>query len=210
MKLYDVTQPIYEGMPVYKNKEEKQPKFEVTQDFTTGKVHETRIHLDVHTGTHVDAKLHMLPEGETIEAIDIKELVVPCKVFDMTHVEDGITAKELEGLEIAQNDFILFKTKNSYDTEFNFNFIYIKEDAAIHLAQLGIKGVGIDALGIERDQAGHPTHKTLMNNHVIIIEGLALKDVGAGKYLMIAAPLKLVGTDAAPARILLAQDLPNI
>ncbi|TGU65625.1 cyclase family protein, partial [Mesorhizobium sp. M00.F.Ca.ET.186.01.1.1] len=59
------------------------------------------------------------------------------------------------------------------------------------------------ALGIERSQEGHPTHKTLFAAGIVVIEGLRLRDVLPGQYFMVAAPLKLVGTDAAPARVLL-------
>ncbi|MBE2912231.1 cyclase family protein [Anoxybacillus flavithermus] len=200
MNMYDVTAPIFEGMPVYKNKPEKQPKLmTVTNDYVT----ESRIDMDVHTGTHIDAPLHMVKDGETFETIPLEKLVGYCKVLDVTNVDDRITKEDLIHFDIQENDFILFKTKNSFDDAFNFEFIYVAEDAAAYLAEKRIRGVGIDALGVERNQAGHPTHKTLFSHGIIIIEGLRLKDVPAGEYWMVAAPLKLVGTDAAPARVLL-------
>lgn len=210
MKIHDISMSIYEGMPVYKSKEEKQPKFEVTQDFNTGTVHETRIHIDLHTGTHVDAHLHMIKDGDTIEAISLEELVRTCKVFDFTHVTDGISKKDLEAKDIQAHDFVLFKTKNSFDKEFNSEFIYLKEDGADYLTELGINGVGIDALGVERNQPGHPTHKTLMKHGIIIIEGLQLAEIEEDTYLMVAAPLKLLHVDAAPARVILIKDMPLI
>jgi len=200
MKFYDVTAEVYEGMPVYKNKEEKQPKF---QTVTNGHVTETRLSLDLHTGTHVDAPLHMINDGETMETIPLERLVRPVKLFDLTHVKDGITKEDIVDLPIDKGDFILFKTSNSFDEEFNFEFIYVKEDAARYLAEKGIDGVGIDSLGIERAQEGHPTHRTLFQNDIIVMEGLRLKDVEAGQYFMVAAPLKVIGTDASPARVLL-------
>lgn len=200
MKIYDVSMPISEGMVVYKNKLEKQPRLVTV---TSGYVTETRLQLDVHGGTHVDAPLHMVVEGATIESISLERLVRSCKVLDMTHVEDGIDASHLEKYEIESGDFILFKTKNSAEDEFNFNFIYVKEDAARILVAKEVSGVGIDALGVERNQPGHPTHKTLFEGDVIIIEGLRLQEVPAGHYLMMAAPIKLVGTDASPARVIL-------
>jgi arylformamidase len=204
MKIYDVTAPIFEGMPVYKNKPEKQPKFStVTNDYVT----ESRVDMDVHTGTHIDAPLHMVKNGETFETISLEKLVGTCKVFDVTNVEDKILKADITHLDIQENDFVLFKTKNSFDEAFNFEFIYVAEDAAQYLAEKKVRGVGIDALGVERSQPGHPTHKTLFGNNIIIIEGLRLKDVPEGQYFMVAAPLKLVGTDAAPARVLLFENL---
>lgn len=202
--MYDVTGTIYEGMTVYKNKPEKQPKL---NQVTNGYVTETRLELDVHTGTHIDAPLHMVVNGDTFEAIPLESLVGQCKVFDLTDVEDGITKKDLEKFQIEKNDFILLKTKNSYEDTFNFDFIYLAQDGAEYLSEIGVRGVGIDTLGIERSQEGHPTHKTLFAHKIIIIEGLRLKDIEQGDYFMVAAPLKLVGTDGAPARVLLFEGL---
>ncbi|HJV45550.1 MAG TPA: cyclase family protein [Bacillota bacterium] len=202
MKVYDLTLPIFEGMTVYKNKPEKQPRFETVQN---NYVSETRISLDAHTGTHIDAPLHMIINGKTSETIDLTHLVGPCKVIDMTQRTDGVSKKDFDHVNIKENDFLLLKTLNSYEETFNPEFIYVKEDAADLLAAKRIRGVGIDALGIERSQPGHPTHKTLFNAGIIVIEGLNLKDIAAGEYFMVAAPLKLVGIDASPARVLLIE-----
>mgnify|MGYP001184930152 CR=1 FL=1 len=199
-KFYDVTAPIYEGMPVYKNKPEKQPEFNTV---TNAHVTETRISMDLHTGTHVDSPLHMINDGDTMESIAIEDLVGKVKLFDLTHVEDRITVEDIKDLPIEKDDFILFKTRNSSVDEFDFEFVFVAEDAARHLAEIEIKGVAVDALGIERAQPGHPTHRTLFENQVIVIEGLRLKEVPQGEYFMVAAPLKIIGTDAAPARVLL-------
>ncbi|MGY0691289.1 cyclase family protein [Virgibacillus sp. FSP13] len=204
MKLYDVTAPIFEGMPVYKNKEEKQPEITTA---TNGHVTESRIAMDLHTGTHVDSPLHMINDGNTMETIDIQDLVGQVKLFDLTHVEDRITKKDIEAFQIEKNDFVLFKTKNSLQDAFDFNFIFVAEDAAAYLADIGIKGVGVDGLGIERSQEGHPTHRTLFQHNVIIMEGLRLNDVPEGEFFMVAAPLRIQGTDASPARVLLFQGM---
>lgn len=204
MKIYDVTSTVYKGMPVYKNKPEKQPTF---NRVTNGYVTETRMELDVHSGTHMDAPLHMINDGETIETIPLEQIIGSCKVLDLMHVEDGITKEDLQKFDISSNDFLLFRTKNSWDEEFNFDFIYLKEDGANYLAQIGIRGVGIDSLGVERSQEGHPTHKTLFTNRIVIVEGLQLKEVEQGEYFMVIAPLKLTGTDASPARVLLFKGL---
>lgn len=204
MKMYDVTGAIFEGMAVYKDKPEKQPKMNPQ---TSGEVTETQLEMNVHTGTHIDAPRHMLMDGETFESISLDKLVGACQVLDLTGVENGISKADLKRFQIQKDDFILMKTKNSFDEEFNFDFVYLTEDGANYLAELGIRGVGTDALGIERSQENHPTHKALFASDIIIVEGLRLKEVQQGDYFMMAAPLKLIGTDAAPARVLLFDEL---
>ena len=147
MKIYDISSPIFEGMPVYKNKPEKQPKI---KSVTNAHVTESRLELDVHSGTHIDAPLHMVNDGETFETIPLEFIWNPTMAFWFVHVEDGITREDLEKFNLQEQDFILFKTKNSLDEDFNPEFIYLKESGANYLAELKIRGVGIDALGVER------------------------------------------------------------
>jgi arylformamidase len=206
-KIYDVSMPIREGMPVYKNKPEKQPKIQVVQDFDTSPARESRIDLDVHTGTHVDSPLHMMPDGGTVETLSLEQLTGQCRVLDLTGVEGGVTRADLETYQPQKGEFLLLKTRNSYEDAFQFEFIYLAEDGAKYLAEIGVRGVGIDALGVERSQPGHPTHKTLFQANVIIVEGLRLAEVPEGTYFMVAAPIKLLETEAAPARVLLFDGL---
>jgi arylformamidase len=207
MNIYDISVTIQEGMTVYKNKPEKQPHIRVVQDFSTATAHESRIDMDVHCGTHLDAPLHMVPGGSTIETIGLEQLVGPARVLDLTHVEDAIGVSDLTPFDIQPGEWLLFKTRNSLVEEFDFDFVYLNVEAAEYLGALGIRGVGTDALGIERAQAGHPTHKTLFKHGVLIVEGLRLKEVPGGRYFLVIAPLKLEGIDAAPARALLISDL---
>jgi arylformamidase len=206
-KVYDISMPIVEGMPVYKNKPEKQPHIRIVQDFATATARESRIELDVHTGTHVDAPLHMLPQGGTMETLPLERLVRPCRVLDLKEVSERITRADLAKWDIEAGEFLLLQTKNSLQEAFDFAFVYLTEEGAQYLVEKQVHGVGIDALGIERAQPGHPTHKHLFRANIIIIEGLRLKEVPAGKYFMVAAPIKLVYTEAAPARVLLLEGM---
>ncbi|CCQ97897.1 Cyclase family protein [[Clostridium] ultunense Esp] len=209
-KLYDISQPIFEGMPVYKNKMEKQPRIEVVQDFPASSARESRLHLDAHTGTHVDAPLHMIPGGEDFGSISLQDLVGPCRVLDLTQAEDHIGKEDLLPHGIRRGEFLLLKTKNSETDSFRPDFIFLREDGAEYLAETGVRGIGIDALGIERSQPGHPTHKRLFRQGILIVEGLRLKEVPEGDYFMVIAPLHFLTTEAAPARALLLQFEPPV
>lgn len=208
MKIYDISTTIQSSMQVYKNKEEKKPGFRNMSNHDKGQaVHESRIDMDVHCGTHVDAPLHMLKDGATIETIGLEELVGQARVVDLTHCEEFITREDLEPLGLQSNEWVLFKTRSSFSEEFDFNFVFLREDGARYLVELGIRGVGTDALGIERAQPEYPTHRSLFRSNIIIVEGLRLKDVAEGTYFMVIAPLKLTGLDAAPARALLIEGM---
>ncbi|MDI3546458.1 MAG: arylformamidase [Halanaerobiales bacterium] len=207
MEIYDISMAIHPEMPVYKNREKLKPVFTVINNFQTGKVHQTRVTMDLHSGTHVDAPFHMLEEGKTSEHFNLEQIITECRVLDLTYVEDKITVQDLKEKQIKPGEFILFKTQNSYRKDFNINFIYLGQEGAKYLAKTGIVGVGIDSLGIERNQKGHPTHKTLLSNEITILEGLRLKGIKEGVYNLILAPLKIKGSDAAPVRALLVKGL---
>lgn len=206
MQIFDISMTIDENMPVYKNRQDKKPKITVRKDFSSGTSYESHIDMDMHTGTHIDAPLHMIPQGNSIEKLEISKLITECIVLDFKYVNEKITDKDLHKKNIKPNTFVLLKTKNSFTKEFAENFIYLAESGAKYLKELGILGVGIDSLGIERNQPDHATHKVLFENGIIIIEGLRLSQVEEGTYRLIALPLKIRGTEAAPARVILLSD----
>jgi arylformamidase len=202
-KLYDISMTIQPSMQVYKNKAEKKPILKNMSNFSTGKAYETQLTLDAHTGTHIDAPLHMIENGATMDTIDLESLVGPARVLDLTHVTDGISQADLAPFAIQAGEWLLFKTQNSFSEAFNFEFIYLREDGAHYLHGLQVRGVGTDGLGIERAQPNYATHRTLLGAGIHVVEGLRLKDVPAGNYFMVIAPLKLAGIEAAPARAFL-------
>jgi arylformamidase len=204
-KIYDISMPITESMPVYKGKAEKRPIIKIDSDFTTGTAYESRIEMNMHTGTHMDRTLHMIPEGNTIETLDLKRTISECKVLDLTNAMDHITAEDLQDKDIEEGDFILLKTKNSFENILEKDFIYLDRTGAEYLKSRKITGVGIDGLGIERSQPGHETHLQLMTEDIIILEGLRLQDVPEGRYTIIALPLNIPGAEAAPVRAVLLQ-----
>jgi len=142
----------------YNNNPANKPVFEVQADFSHGNHYETKVTTNLHTGTHIDAPLHMIEGGATMESYDLKRFITPCRVLDLTQVVDRIHKEDLAGFDIQSGEFILFKTKNSLDTTFNNDFIFLAEDGARYLNEIGINGVGTDALGIERSQPDHMTH----------------------------------------------------
>ncbi len=203
MTRYDVSMVITPDMQVYKNKPEKKPVLTVDSDFDRGTTYETRLTMNLHTGTHMDFSKHMSQEGAVSDGFDPFTLIRAVRVFDLTGLQEAISADDLMPLAIQSGDFVLFKTRNSLTEQFDFRFVHVDASAARLLADLKVDGVGVDALGIERDQPGYPTHKTLFKAGIIIIEGLRLKAVPAGRYQMIALPLNIDGVEALPLRVVL-------
>lgn len=203
MNIYDISMKISEEMTVYKNREEKKVKLTNTKNHSNDGIYESRLNIDLHTGTHIDAPLHILEDGKKIENMMLSKLITKCKVLDFTYVKESISKDELKTKNIEEGDFILLKTKNSLTDDFNNEFVYLDKVGAKYLSKLNIKGVGIDALGIERSQPGHETHKLLMENDIYIIEGLRLEYINEDEYVLIALPLNIENAEASPCRAIL-------
>ena len=204
MAVYDVSMEIHKEMMVYKNKAKKRPRRKIILKYDDAGINESKMFIDLHTGTHIDAPFHMLEDGETIEKMDVSKLIRKVKVLDLSNVYDKITDRDLQKTNITENEFLLLKTKNSFTDKYKNDFVFLDKTGASYLRDKGIQGGGIDSLGIERSQLGHPTHKILMESGCIIIEGLRLKDISEGDYIMYALPLKIRGGDGAPARVVLS------
>ena len=203
--IYDITMAITLDMMVYKNKPEKKVKIKQVNFFEKEGHYESEINFNLHTGTHIDYPLHMIKDGANSNTENLKSLIGPSKVFDLTHAVDKITYEDIKDLKIEKDDFVIFKTKNSFDNEFNDNFIFVSESAAKYLADKKVRGVGIDALGIERSQTGYPTHKLLLGNNIIILEGADLKEVPEDTYTLYCLPLKVMNVEASPVRAILVK-----
>ena len=205
MNIIDISWPISASMTQYKDAQHVTAK---KLEKPSSSCLEHLLTLHTHTGTHVDAPKHFIPDGKTIEEISLSKLIGPCRVLDLTNVTQTITKNDLSTHTIQADEIILLKTKNSGHApteKFKYDFIYLADDAATYLVQQKIKTIGIDYLGIERDQPEHPTHKILLSAHITIVEGLRLQHVKAGTYMLYCLPLLLPGLDAAPARAVLIQ-----
>ncbi|MDF2541201.1 MAG: cyclase [Herbinix sp.] len=203
MTLYDISMPITYEMSVYKGKESKRPILTAVSDFNTGSVYESKLELNLHTGTHIDRALHMIPEGTTMESLNLEQVITHCKVFDFTFVLDKITKEHLKTKQINEGDFVLLKTRNSFENILEQDFVYLDSSGAEYLKELKIKGVGIDSLGIERNQPEHETHQHLLGSDIVILEGLVLKEVEEGEYYLFSQPINIIGAEASPVRAIL-------
>lgn len=201
--IYDISMTIHSNMQVYKNKTEKRPVFKQSASFEENGVYETDLSLNMHTGTHIDFPLHTIVDGKTSNVDYLDKLIGKAKVFNLDQIDYAIDKSDLISLNIKENDFLLFRTKNSFDDTFNPNFVFLNQSAAQYLVEKKVRGVGIDSLGIERAQPNHPTHDLLLGNDIIILEGLRLKDILEDEYDFYCLPLKINNVEALLARAIL-------
>lgn len=203
MEIFDVSIPIRDGMLHYAGN----PPVHVTRVSLLeagDPANVSELDMGAHSGTHVDAPDHFLAAGAGAEALPLEALIGPADVVDATAAVtalDLLTVRDLE-LPPRGSERILFKTRNSQlwsRDEFTRDFVRLDGEAASYLVERGVKLLGIDYLSIGDAEA----HRVLLGAGVVCVEGLDLRSIEPGSYELVCLPLKLVGSDGAPARAVL-------
>jgi arylformamidase len=207
MKLIDVTVPLDATLPTYPNNTPF--SLEPVKRLARGdSSNVSALHMSAHCGTHVDAPRHFFDSGPGTEALALDLLMGRVRVIQVTS-RTGITAEDLAGEDFSEDVRILIKTRNSLfwgASEFRTDYVGVTESGARHLVAHGIKLVGVDYLSVEQFKTpGAPAHHVLLGAGTIVIEGLNLRDVEPGIYDLCCLPLRIVGSDGAPARVVLRQ-----
>jgi arylformamidase len=210
MKIFDVTVPIKNFMPVWPG--DPQVENRLVSSIEKGEeANVTNIQMSAHTGTHIDAPKHYIKSGTAIEGLSLTTLLGEVEVVEIDFQNSQIDALTL--IKVNRNEWsqrVLFKTNNSNlrlleKDYFYQNFTALLPDAAEYLVQKGVKLVGIDYLSIAPFENGSDTHIILLENDVVVLEGLNLADISPGIYELIALPILLEGAEGSPARVLLIQ-----
>jgi arylformamidase len=164
------------------------------------------LHMSAHSGTHVDAPRHFFDAAPGAEGLALEMLCGRARVIELT-TRKAITAEDLAPHDLSEDVRVLIKTHNSRlwgSPEFQRDFIGVAESGAKYLVEHGIKVIGVDYLSVEAFKApGAPAHHVLLGGGTIVIEGLNLRDIEPGIYELLCLPLLAVGSDGAPARVVL-------
>lgn len=201
----DVTRPITTGMLHWPG--DPDVEVDLIADMSKGdSCNVSRLIMCTHTGTHMDAPVHFLRDGAGVEAAPLEVLMGPARVIA---IDDLVSVRraELEKHAIQAGERILFRTRHSFmpwDGEFQMDFVHIAADAALFLVERKVSLVGIDYMsvgGFYHDMV--ETHVALLGAGIWIVENLDLREITPGDYEMICLPMKIVGCDGAPARVLM-------
>jgi len=168
----------------------------------------SRLDMDVHNGTHIDAPLHFISDGKTTKSISLDRLIGKCQVLSFEGKE------KIDYKSLIQSNYreeipnILLKTDNSKlwanpKHAFYTDYTALTLDGAEWMAEQKINLVGIDYHSIQLYKDPFDTHKILLSNEIIILEGINLSKVEEGIYELYCLPLKINNAEGAPARAIL-------
>ena len=206
---YDISVPIKQGM-VYFPTDPAPPKIYRVNDRALGSL-ATLCMLEFigHTGTHLDAPLHFIPDGSTISDMDVEATVGRCRVIEIKDKE-SIKVKELKLYNIKKGDRLIFKTSNSPRTyespKFQEKYVYLDTQAADYLVEKKILLFGLDNITIgcfQDPESIIQTHQKFLGAGIYILENCAMAGVPAGEYELLCLPLLMYHGDAGPSRAIL-------
>ncbi|MSU55656.1 MAG: cyclase family protein [Candidatus Taylorbacteria bacterium] len=204
MEIFDISLPLNNKTVVYPGNVPL--SIEVHHEMPEHATHLSKIVMGSHTGTHVDAPSHAVQGASSLDSIPIETFVGPCRVLDCTGSVSSIKISDLKKFDVKRGERILVKTQNSLSgfDKFRDDYVYLDGDAADYLAELGIMIFGIDYFSVkQRGSKDQRPHTSLLSKNIPIIEGLDLSKVSAGDYMLICLPLKFVGIEGGPARVIL-------
>jgi arylformamidase len=207
-RIWDVSMPVRNGGLVYPGN----PPISISlmQSIAKGDTaNVSRLDLGSHTATHVDAPLHFMAGGAGVDELPLDVLIGPARLIAVPDDAMSVGEAELRKHDLTGVKRLLIRSRNSAwlasgDKEFHKDFTHVAPDGASYLVSIGVRLVGVDYLSVEQfHSAEHRTHRTLLDNGVVIVEGMVLSEPPPGDYDLYCLPLLLAGLDGAPARAVL-------
>ena len=193
MKIIDISRDLFSAQP-YPG--DPAPKRDVVRRMDMGDEYNlSGFYACCHSATHLDAPLHFIDGGDSIDKVDLSRCLGPCIVAEA----DGLlTGADIDRLPPMEETRILLKGNGK---------AFLSQSAAFALAQAGFLLVGTDAQSIGAVGAEADPHRELLGAGIPILEGLDLSGVEPGAYRLCALPLHLSGAEAAPVRAVLLSDI---
>jgi kynurenine formamidase len=217
MKLTDLSQPIFHHSP---NCLVHPPvRMEIIADHSSDGWRMEMLTLATHTGTHVDAPLHKISGGKSLDDLPLDTFAGDACIAHLDGVEANhpISPTELSAKlpEDLAGKIVLLNTgwgkKRSATDLWWSQSPFLSPAGATWLVDRGIKAVGIDhySIGGLRDPMNTETHTILLGNNVWVLEDLFFPP--ETNHLptfvrLMALPIKIRGASGAFCRAVLIQE----
>lgn len=218
MKLIDLTHTLSKDIPAW----DKVVDFDLStltdyKDCTPPELFRTqKITASISLGTHMDSPAHVVPGGRTIDQLTLEELVVDCRVVDVSSEAtsdyqvgpETIERSEEEFGEITAGSLVVFYTGwSKYWSEpekyhNNFGFPSVNQNTAKMLLEREVVGLGIDTFSCDTGKSGFPIHRAVLGSDKYLVENIAnanlLPAIGAKVFIL---PTKIKNATEAPIRM---------
>lgn len=175
----------------------------------------SRFVLGSHSATHMDAPCHFINDKFGIDEIDLNKCVGEITCVDLTRKghEEVVLAKDLEGIRITKRMLFVFGWYKNWKTNEYYNgFPFFSSDAIDCLIRGGMEFMAMDTPSPDDGSAiqqldDSPNHKKLLSKDIVIVEYLTnTESIDFNKkHEIIALPLKILGADGSPSRVIVKE-----
>lgn len=191
MKIYDISQEVF-SCAAYPG--DPRPERNILCATAAGDLYNlTAFSMCAHNGTHIDAPFHFLPDGKTVDQMELSVFVGECCV--VRH-EGAVTAADAEDI---------LKKADGTERILIAGNVTVTAEAAEVFAAGRLKLLGNEGQTVGPEDAPMQVHKILLGKKIALLEGIVLKNIPQGRYFLSAAPLNLGGADGAPCRACLIE-----
>ena len=196
MKIYDISQEVF-TCQVYPG--DPRPERTILKSMDKGEVYNlTAFSMCAHNGTHIDAPLHFINDGKTVDEISLEAVVGMAYVAEHQGIVTGDDATEIIKKAQKANPESAKRILIKGDVE-------VSLEAAKVFAAADVLLLGNEPQAVGPQNTPMAVHLVLLGANVILLEGIRLNEVSEGVYLLNAVPLNLSGADGAPCRAILME-----
>ena len=202
--LWDISPPVEAASPVFPGDTPYRQQWSA-QIGPGCPVNVSALTLSPHVGAHADAPLHYDPQGAAAGALDLAPFLGPCRVIHAIGVRPLILWQHLEHAVQQLPPRVLVRTYQRAPIDrWDPALPAFAPETVERLFEAGVRLIGIDSASIDpADSKALPSHQTIRQHDMRVLENLVLDEVAEGDYELIALPLKLVQADASPVRAIL-------
>ncbi len=167
--------------------------------------------MSSHNGTHLDAPLHRIEGGATIDDLALSRLTGTALLVDATGLSENspISDQVLDALPLPPWPGWIALIRTGWDRYWQddryFRHPYLSPDLAQRLVESGCRLVAIDALSVDSTvDDGDAVHRVLLGNDVLVAENLrGLQELEPRtRYRVACLPLRITGSDGSPVRFI--------
>ena len=189
MKIIDISREIFTS-PCYAD--DPQPHYRWHKSLYAGdEFNLSVLSMTPHAGTHIDAPVHFIKHGKSVEECSLEKCFGPCTVITISGV---LTGEDMDRLLPHCAKRLLIHGNGDAVLELS---------AARVITENKLLLVGTDGLSIAFNKQEEAVHRELLSNGTVILENLCLDNVQDGRYILSALPLKMSGVEASPVRAVL-------
>ena len=212
-RFVELTMPTEEGMPTFMAP--WHPLVEISlmgrHGYEGRQTH--RIVFGTHTGTHMDAPLHFIPGGRSIDQVPLEMMIGQATVLDMSGLEDKheVSLEELKqalaGRPVERLILGFGWDRMAGQLAYFYDHPFLSEEAASWLVEQGCRLLAVDTPQPDNPVNGRGSpkdgvvHKILLNARVALVEYIInVPQIKAEQCTLVVAPLRVARGDGAPAR----------